>query len=237
MIRINRQYCNLIENGYGADFYSIQMPNSSQYKDYTVNVYLNITVGRDYFIEIKKPIYKEDYIFILVKTERQQGKKYKRPKLTYEELEEELKEYNAEFDLSQCSVALAQFNEYEFDKRHKDLTATPVYKIGHIKGKWFIEESFKRHLISAKNFKIIKNDLPEEEIERLKQTLNRLDYLTNYYDELLHNRANNRISLPKSASAPLLTAVENLLNVFRAEEENTKKEIAKLTEELEKIGG
>lgn len=182
VLKVKKHYCTLIENSYGADYYLIKMPNSSEYKDYSAQIYSGLVLPHDYFYSIKAP-WKDDFLFKLIKNNREPGKRYKQPKLTWEELVQEFNVYDKELDVSTNPFGFAQFNIYDRSRTGVE-TYEKIYSLGRVDETWFYLENGERHLVSAKNFILIKKYLTEKEINEISNKLNRLDELQKIIDEL-----------------------------------------------------
>lgn len=174
MIKVAKKYCEYKESPYTC-VYTIKMPNKSRFDSYSVDVSAYIVYDEDYFYAIKKPN-KSDYLFTLVKIGgREDGKRYARPKLTWEEFVEELQAYDKEIDVADSPKALVSFWRYTYDKWGREEGREKEYCVGRIKGKWFIEEDgYKRHRLSADGVTLLRENLTDDEYTNYEQKLKAL---------------------------------------------------------------
>lgn len=174
IIKVAKKYCEYKESPYTC-VYTIKMPNKSKYKGYSVDVSIYIVYDNDYFYVIKKPN-KNDYIFKLVKTsDREEGKRYSRPKLTWDEFVEEMQAYDKEIDIADSPKALVSFWRYTYDRWGHEEEREKEYCVGCIKGKWFIEEDgYKRHRLSADGVTLLRDNLTDDEYVTYEQKIKAL---------------------------------------------------------------
>ena len=174
IIKVAKKYCEYKESPYTC-VYTIKMPNKSKYKGYSVDLTPYIVYDHDYFYEIVKPN-KNDYIFKLVKTsDREEGKRYSRPKLTWDEFVEEMQAYDKEIDIGDSPKALVCSWSYSYNKWGHEEGREQEYHVGCIKGKWFIEEdTYKRHRLSADGVTLLRNNLTDDEYANYKQKIRAL---------------------------------------------------------------
>ena len=238
VIKIKKHHVKFIESNYGSEYFLIDLPKKSKYEDYSVQVYAGLMSSKDYYYTIKKP-WKDEFFFTLIKNTREEGKRYARPKLTWEELKKELDEYNVELDYSNLPVALAKFNEYERDKKGIISYESEIL-LGKTDGTWFYLESGERRLVSAKHFKLIKNYLNPEEIKGITQKLIRLnklklsiESLKKYNYEITH-ALNERI-IDARENQKFDKLCKEFLNEYKKLEQKNIEEHQKILKELEEI--
>lgn len=171
-ILLNKKQCEWIDNGFHQSW-KVKMPRSSKHYGYafTVSPYLLSETSNDEVLRLKKP-QKEDFVFVLAKIEREEGKRYPRPKLSWQELCEDLAEHSAKNDKNTLPQGLVYI--YDYDYRHGiELGRDGHYALGGVEGCWFWENGIKRRRTSAKNFRLLRM-LEAGELEDVKAKLDRL---------------------------------------------------------------
>lgn len=229
-IKIAKKHCMFQENAYSSSYF-IQLPKTSQYKGYTVTVPTHIVTEHGEFYAIVRP-WKEDFTFTLVKTEREEGKRYTRPKLSFDELAQEMKEYDDVFDLSKMTRALAKFNEYAYNRYGVEEGRETRFYVGYVKGKWFYEDNYERHLISAKHFTLLKGDLTEKEVETYADKIKCLNEWTYQIEHIKKNKTKVKDALAdfiKPLTSYNLT--ESIANVI----ENIDTELVELEQAVKNL--
>ena len=229
-IKIAKKHCTYQENAYSSS-YSIPLPKTSQYKGYTVTVPPHIVGEHGEFYAIVRP-WKEDFTFTLVKTEREYGKRYARPKLSFDELAQAMKEYDDAFDLSRLPRALVKFNEYSYSRNGVEEDRNTRFCVGYVKGKWFYEENYERHLISAKHFTLLKDDLTEQEAEAYADKIKCLSKWTYQIEHIKKNKTKVKDALAdfiKPLTSYNLT--ESIANVI----ENIDTELVELEQAVKNL--
>ena len=153
--------CKIIpETMYCVESLRVKMPKSSQYVGYATTIYAFVKKG--FFYEVLCPR-KKDYVFELVKIRKKGDKgRYKRYRLSWQELTAEFQEHQKQFDISNLPKALVYAYDYDY-RGCVELSRRGCFLIGAVSGKWFWTNDYKRYLISAKNFRLI-TMLEEEEI-------------------------------------------------------------------------
>ena len=153
--------------------YEVLFPASSKYAGYKTKIseYF-ISETPEYFL-IKRIF--ENATFTLEKAEREQGKRYKRYEISWGELYTELGEYNEMFSREGLPTALVMYNEYEYSKRGVELWRYTLILLGKHTNIWCYTTDSRgneeRHRISAKRFRIVKDNLTSAEIKRFTELL------------------------------------------------------------------
>ena len=231
-IRIKRSLAKRIETPY-ATTYEVDLPKSSQYVGYKVIIPDYCVREREWYDEIIVPTWWGEKVFVLVKIEREPGKRYARPKLTFEQLSLELQEYSAAFDFESSPKALVSFNVYEYDGSTKE-SQERQFAVGTLTEKWFVEDgTLQRRRRSAQTFEVIKENISDDDallysakIARLATVREQLEELKSRKNTLVYevefwlNERNKKIEF----SSALLCSLKNLLvelknEVIRKEDE------------------
>lgn len=235
-IRIKRSLAKRIETPYSVT-YEVDLPKSSQYVGFKAIIPDYCVREREWYDEIIVPTWWGDRTFVLVKIEREPGKRYARPKLTLEQLENELREYSEQFDFSTSPKALVAFNVYEYDGSTKE-SQERQFAVGTLTEKWFVEDgTLQRRRRSAQTFEVIKENISDNDallysvkIERLAavreqlcELISRKNQLLNEVDFWIDERA-KRIEL----SPTLLCSLENVKKAFDDEVLKKEQEIKEL---------
>ena len=186
LLYIEKKHVALKESPYST-VYVVALPKKSAYPGYEVSIPSTLVVDYEWYFGVRKPWWTSNFIFTLVKTVREPGKRYSRPKLTWDELCEVLRPYQEPFDVAAYPQALVAFNTYEFKGSTKE-NQDRVYAIGAIVGKWFIDESLERHRVSAATFKIIKEGLSQADVALYQEKINRMRVLDGQLSALLYRR-------------------------------------------------
>lgn len=155
-IRINKRLCTLIEEDrYRPSYWQVLMPDNSKYAGYHFQCspfyfsqypeYCSLTRGNDGFT------------FELIKTERTPGKRYSRPKLTFDELVVEFAAEEKRFSHEDLPYGLALIKEYVNDgTRHSGKVRFTTLAVGHYSDTWFYESDTSRRRLNTKGVKLLK---------------------------------------------------------------------------------
>lgn len=168
-----------VENSY-IERVKVRMPEQSQYFGYFFYVATSFVVKTGSCTLILKG--NDTYLYELIKEEREQGKRYKRYKLTFEELCAEFLEMQKELNPDYFPKAFAVFNEYEYSKSGVELEREETFSIGGLRDKWFYLDFYTRKRVSAPNFKIIKENLTEQDVVLINTYLKRLKEFIRHYE-------------------------------------------------------
>ncbi len=186
IIKIPKKVVTRIENPFfqGCE---VLFPASSKYAGYKTKL-------SDYFIFEDAEYFRiynkfENKVFTLEKAEREPGKRYKRYNIGWEELCSELAEYNEQFNRDKLTSALVMFNEYEYSKKGFEKSRNQEITLGKHNDTWCYvynaQGTEERHRISAKHFKILKDNLISEEVEKYENLFIELDERKNRSFEVL----------------------------------------------------
>lgn len=172
-IRINKRLCTFIEGDrFSPSYWQVSMPDSSKYYGYHFKCstfyfsqypeYCSLTRGKDGFI------------FELIKTERTPGKRYSRPKLTFDELVAEFEAEEKRFSHDDLPYALALIKEYVNNRtRHAGKVSFIMLAVGHYSDTWFYESETSRRRLNTKGVKLLKCLTSDEAID-MKAKLERI---------------------------------------------------------------
>ena len=173
--KIDKSLCELIPgNQYCSDWLQVKMPKESQYAGYATRIYLYSEESVCYVAYKSRS---ENWTFELTKIDREQGKRYKRYRLTWDELSAEFAEHQKRFDKSECPKGLAYVYDYAY-RGGVEQSRTGKFVVGAIDGKWFWLDEYDKRRISAKNFRLI-SALDSKDVERVQseiKELNRLEF-------------------------------------------------------------
>lgn len=177
VIYVDKKLVKRVDNSY-VNQLQVKMPPGSKYEGYYFNV-------SDYYAELDTVSAKiqqgsEDFLFILIKEQRELGKKYSRPKLSWNELAEEFKSCAEKHNTSLLARGLAFVYNYSC----KGLSKEGHFVVGGIRDKWFYITDNNRRLISAKNFKLIKENLSEAEEREVNDLIVELENNNIKFSEL-----------------------------------------------------
>ena len=234
--KISRSLCKIIPgNEYHSELLSVQLPSESQYFGYEVSLYCY--EDENLFFEAYRPRGK-NWSFELIKSEREKGKRYKRYRLTWDELIKEFEQHQKQFDKSECRKGLAYVYDYDYRGRVEQ-ERVGKYVVGAVDGKWFWINEYERRRISAKNFRLIailsasEIEAVENCIEKLKQSEMDLEYLTRFngirgkvqglFLDFTHIQFNEKLN--KNLNE-LLSSIDELIA-------DCKANIARITEKFE----
>lgn len=144
--------------------YEITMPDNCEYAGYKIEIGESLVNALDTAFCVLS--YPEDYEFTLIKTsDREEGKRYQRPKLSAKEMSETL--FNSHL------YGLAYYNEYTY-VRGVEWSRSGDYRMGviHSGGKWFIDlDNYDVKRISAKNFELLAQSLSPQEAQEQRSNL------------------------------------------------------------------
>lgn len=172
-IRIAKKLCERVKTRY-QDGYNVKMLQTSKFAGYQFFV-------SDYFFslsatygEITKSKNNEGYLFTLEKIDREPGKRYSRPKLSFAELQAEFAEHSAQFYSDALPQALAYLKLYANDgTRNAGRVEGNYFRIGGYDKTWFYETDDKRRKLNSNGVQIIKELTPDEAVQ-MKAKLGRM---------------------------------------------------------------
>lgn len=172
-ILFHKKLCEHIDTLW-HECYRISMPGTSGYPDYTFDVPEFLVYGKSSFLSLHKPK-KEDFLFVLSKTKnREEGKRYSRVRLLWDELKAQFAEHSAQFDTSQLPHGLAYVYDYDYSSYGEERARHGRYVVGAYNDTWFWVADDDKRRRSAKNFRFIR-ELQNEDVELTIQQTKRLD--------------------------------------------------------------
>ncbi len=234
--KIARSRCKVVPgNEYCGESLRVRLPRESQYFGYEVSIYCY--ESENIFFEAYRPR-EENWVFELIKSDREKGKRYKRYRLTWDELAKEFEEHQKQFDKSKCPKGLAYVYDYDY-RGGVERDRFGKYAVGAVDGNWFWINEYERRLMPAKNFRLIgmlsssEIEAVENCIEKLKQSEMDLEYLTRFngirdkvkglFLDFTHIQFNEKLNKKWNE---LLSSIDELID-------SNKKDIARIKEKLE----
>ncbi len=193
-IRISKKLCEFqAEERFKPSGYRIKMPSGSKYEGYhfmcsdwyaTSNAnYVSISEGSEY------------YEFVLIKSEREPGKRYARPKLTFAELKAAFAEHSRQFYSDNLPQALAYVKTYRNNGRfNADDVVDESFCVGGYSEKWFYVTDTDKRRLGTKGVTLL-CELSPEEVAPMKERIARykaLQYEIRACDDLSNNVKNDR---------------------------------------------
>lgn len=170
-IRISKKLCDVIDTRYQRGI-EVKMLPTSKYAGYKVFVSNSFIYNLRNYYEIRKSS-NSSWRFTLEKIEREPGKRYARPKLTYEELQAEFADHSEQFYTDILPQALAYTKTYADDgTRNAGRVMASGFCIGGYDKTWFYESDSERRRLNTNGVRILKYLSPEE-VEPMKAKLAR----------------------------------------------------------------
>lgn len=235
-IRVSKKLCERVKTRY-QDGYYVKMLSTSKFAGYQFFV-------SDYFFalsatygEITKSKNNEGYLFTLEKIDREPGKRYARPKLSFDELQAEFAEHSAQFYSDALPQALAYCKMYANNGTH---TAGEVvaryFCVGGYDSSWFYEADDNRRRLNTNGVQIIKK-LSADEAVQIKEKLSRLRELRhmqhdfdrckiNYCDEYFYTVMKR--TLKRETLMEITATLDKINERIGAEFENAQNELTEL---------
>ena len=170
-IRVAKKLCERVETRYQNGYY-VKMLSTSKFAGYRLFVSsyyfdLHATYG-----EILKSR-NEGYLFTLEKTDREAGKRYSRPKLSFNELQAEFAEHSEQFYSDTLPQALALIKEYRNDgSRSAGEVLTKYFAVGGFDKTWFYVSDAERRRLNTNGVRVLKV-LESDEALQMKAKLQR----------------------------------------------------------------
>lgn len=234
-IRISKKLCEVVNTRYQHGI-EVTMLATSQYSGYKFFVSDSFVYRERNFFEIVKSKNNNAWRFTLEKIEKEQGKRYARPKLSFEELEAEFAEHSAQFYTDTLPQALAYTKTYADDgTRNAGRVMAAGFCIGGYDKTWFYESDYERRRLNTNGVRILKR-LEPEEVEPLKEKLARYYRLKKgsgdlndclvKRDEFFIYKAERTLS-PETLKK-VMTKVEEINQIIRDERAAMQAELAAL---------
>lgn len=175
-IRIDKKLAERIdESRFRSIYWKINMPKESRYSGYFFQCSNYFCEETSEYISLLPG--KSEYLYELIKEDREQGKRYSRPKLSFEELQEIFAEHSKRFYHEDLPYALAFLKLYA---NNGSITAGRVvsqyFAVGKYSDKWFYESDTRRRKIGSRGVTILK-ELSSSEVQEIKEKLERRDLL------------------------------------------------------------
>lgn len=174
-IRIAKKLCETVKTIFQDGYYVTMLPTSKYagYRFYVSNYYCYSRSGFVGIIESEN----EEYRFTLEKVDREPGKRYRRPKLSFEELRAEFEEHSAQFDPNALPQALAYVKIYANNgSRNAGEVIGSCICVGGIDNTWFYEADGRRRRLNTHGVRILKA-LTQDEAKEINAKLSRLEEL------------------------------------------------------------
>lgn len=172
-IRIAKKLCERVDTRF-QDGYYIKMPTTSKYAGYRFYVsawFCDLTATYAAITKSKNEGY--NHTFTLEKIDREPGKRYQRPKLSFEELKAELADHSKQFYSEALPQALAYLKAYANNgSRSAGAVIAHYFCVGGYDKTWFYESDAERRRLNTNGVRILKVLSPEE-AEQMKAKLKR----------------------------------------------------------------
>lgn len=171
-IRVAKKFCERSESRFQDGYYVKMLPTSKYagYRLFVSSYYFDLHATYGEILKSKN----EGYLFTLEKIDREPGKRYSRPKLTFDELQAEFAEHSAQFYSDALPQALALIKEYRNDgSRKAGEVLTKYFCVGGFDKTWFYVSDAERRRLNTNGVSIIKV-LPPDEATQVKEKLHRL---------------------------------------------------------------
>ena len=191
-IRVAKKLCERVETRYQDGFYVKMLPTSkfAGYRLFVSSYYFDLHSTYGEILKSKN----EAYLFTLEIIDREPGKRYSRPKLTFDELQAEFAEHSAQFYSDVLPQALALIKEYRNNgSRSAGEVVAKSFCVGGFDKTWFYVSDVERRRINTNGVRIIKV-LSLDEATQVKKKLDRLAELR----RIENKYANCRVAYKKS---------------------------------------
>lgn len=170
-IRVAKKFCERSENRFQDGYYVKMLPTSKYagYRLFVSSYYFDLTATYGEILKSKN----EGYLFTLEKIDRDPGKRYSRPKLSFDELQAEFAEHSAQFYSDALPQALALIKEYRNNGSRS--AGEVLYKylaVGGFDKTWFYVSDAERRRLNTNGVCIIKA-LTSDEATQIKEKLQR----------------------------------------------------------------
>lgn len=180
-IRIAKKHCNRIE-AYYRDGIEVVMLPTSIYAGYKAYVPMHLVSDGGLFYEIKRHS-NPDWKFILEKIEREPGKRYERPRRSFDELKDDFAEHSAAFYSDELPQALFYLLHYaDNGTRRAGEVVGRSFCVGGYDNTWFYESDTQRRRLNTNGVRLLKRLLPEE-VEPMKEKIVRYYQLRGSQEE------------------------------------------------------
>ena len=237
-IRVAKKYCERVKTRF-QNGYCVKMLPTSKFAGYQFFV-------SDYFFclsatygEITKSKNNEGYLFTLEKIDREPGKRYSRPKLSFDELQAEFAEHSEQFYSDALPQALAYLKMYaDNGTRNAGEVVARYFCVGGYDASWFYETDDKRRRLNSNGVRIIK-ELTSDEAAQMKEKLRRMvelrrgmhdynsckvDYWEHYYYTAMKQ------TLKRETLMEITATLDKINERIAAEAANAEEELAELEE-------
>lgn len=163
-IKVEKQLCEHIagKRGYPGK-YKIAMPKDGEYAEYHILHSENMCADRPNYCAVMFP---EDFVFQLIKTEREQGQRFPRIKLSASEFQKVFAAMNKHLDRKDGDMWLAEVTDYAY-RGQIEINREKRYAVGAVEGKWLYLNADDKRRISANGVELIR-PLDKKDIEKFK---------------------------------------------------------------------
>jgi hypothetical protein len=234
-IRIAKKFCTIVDTRYQNGYY-IKMQSTSKYVGYHfyVSSYFCESCAT-YFAILKSN--KSNFIFTLEIIDREPGKRYARPKLSFEELQAEFAEHSEQFYSDRLPQALAHIACYANNgTRNAGEVVCRILAVGGYDDTWFYVSDSERRRLNTKGVRILKV-LEPSEATQIKKKLQRYDELRslvykykdchfNYYDWYVYKEMQR--TLKPNVLSTIITKFDEINAIVATEAEDSRCELEEL---------
>lgn len=212
----------IFDNGYfkGSEYYRtcVALPEKSKFAGYHLEIDIEYSDKGVAYICPQKTNK-------IIKTEREVGKRYKRPILTDEELAKEFGTFVGE-------LWLGRYKEYAFRGKQKEWSGDFI-EVGYYDGKaWFTGLNGKRHRVSADTFELVKK-VDEVFIGELNSLRNEKTKAMEYFSVNLYNKKSSITSF--LAKMIELKSSETFIKAIQEEQKNVETELLESENKIKQL--
>lgn len=233
-IRISKKLCEVVNTRYQKGI-EVKMLPTSQYAGYKFFVSDSFVYNlRNYFEIVKSR--NSGWRFTLEKIDREPGRRYSRPKLSFEELQAEFAGHSEQFYTDTLPQALAYTKTYADDgTRNAGRVMAAGFCIGGYDKTWFYESDDERRRLNTNGVRILKRLAPEEvepmkvklaRYYKLKKSSGALDDCLMKGDEFFIYKAERTLS-PETLKK-VMEKVAEINQIIKDEKAAMKSELAEL---------
>ncbi len=170
-IRMAKRLCARAETRYQDGYYVKMLPTSKYagYRLFVSSYYFDLHATYGEILKSKN----DGYLFTLEKIDREPGKRYSRPKLSFDELQAEFADHSAQFYSDALPQALAYIKEYKNNgSRSAGEVLVKYFCVGGFDKTWFFVSDAERRRLNTNGVQILKK-LEPDEATQMKEKLHR----------------------------------------------------------------
>lgn len=236
-IRVDKKLCSIVDTRYQNGYY-IKMLPTSKYASYHFYVSSNFCDKCRTYVAIYKSK-NAGYAFTLEKIDREPGKRYARPKLSFEELQDEFAEHSEQFYSDMLPQALALVVRYANNgTRNAGNIVGSFWAVGGYDDTWFYVSDTERRRLNTKGVRLLKMLAPDEatQIKKKLQHYAELRRLVDKYEDChvdYHDRyfyIEMQRTLKYDVLAKITAKFDEINEIVAAAAEASRRELEELIE-------